>query len=302
MQKRVVITGLGCYSPVGNDPQTAWENILAGKSGVGPITHYDTTDYRVKFGAEVKDFDPQSLFGVREARRMDRFTQFAVASACQAVSDAGLHLDDSNSDRDRIGVIIGTGIGGMGTQLEQARVFYDRGPNKVSPFMVPMILPDAASSMIAIHLGVRGPNMAIVTACASGTNAIGEAMNIIRRGQADAMFAGGSDAVIITMSMAGLGNMTALSTRNDDPLHASRPFDLYRDGFVMGEGAAILVLESLDFALARGANILAELSGYGHSNDAFHISAPVRGRLRGKNLHAGCPQGRRSRSPANQLY
>ncbi len=274
MQKRVVITGLGCYSPVGNDPQTAWENILAGKSGVGPITHYDTTDYRVKFGAEVKDFDPQSLFGVREARRMDRFTQFAVASACQAVSDAGMDLGDNNSGRDRIGVIVGTGIGGMGTQLEQARVFYDRGPNKVSPFMVPMILPDAASSMIAIHLGVRGPNMAIVTACASGTNAIGEAMNIIRRGQADAMFAGGSDAVIITMSMAGLGNMTALSTRNDDPLHASRPFDLYRDGFVMGEGAAILVLKSLDFALARGANILAELSGYGHSNDAFHISAP----------------------------
>ena len=174
MQKRVVITGLGCYSPVGNDPQTAWENILAGKSGVGPITHYDTTDYRVKFGAEVKDFDPQSLFGVREARRMDRFTQFAVASACQAVADAGLDIGKNNGDRDRIGVIIGTGIGGMGTQLEQARVFYDRGPNKVSPFMVPMILPDAASSMVAIHLGVRGPNMAIVTACASGTNAIGE--------------------------------------------------------------------------------------------------------------------------------
>jgi 3-oxoacyl-[acyl-carrier-protein] synthase II len=273
MHKRVVITGLGCISPLGNDVQSTWENILAGKSGVGPITHYDASEYKTKFAAEVKGFDGSELFGSREARRMDRFTQLAVATALQAVEDAGLKISDDN--RDRIGVIIGTGIGGIGTLFEQMQVFAERGPLRVSPFLVPMMLPDSAAGMVAINLGVRGPNLAVVTACATGTNAMGEAGEVIRRGQADVMLAGGSEAAVVPIAMAGLGVMTALSTFNEDPERASRPFDLHRDGFVMGEGAAVLVLESLEHALNRGAHILAELTGYGATNDAYHISAPA---------------------------
>jgi 3-oxoacyl-[acyl-carrier-protein] synthase II len=273
MHKRVVVTGLGCISPLGNDVQSTWENILAGKSGVGPITHYDASEYKTKFAAEVKGFDGSELFGNREARRMDRYTQLAVAAALQAVEDAGLKISDAN--RDRIGVIIGTGIGGLGTLFEQMQVFAERGPLRVSPFLVPMMLPDSAAGMVAINLGVRGPNLAVVTACATGTNAVGEAGEVIRRGQADVILAGGSEAAIVPIAMAGLGVMTALSTYNEDPQRASRPFDLNRDGFVMGEGAAVLVLESLDHALNRGAHILAELTGYGATNDAYHISAPA---------------------------
>jgi beta-ketoacyl-acyl-carrier-protein synthase II len=273
MQKRVVVTGLGCISPLGNDVQTTWENILAGKSGVGLITHYDASEYKTKFAAEVKGFDAIQLFGNRDARRMDRYTQLAVATTLQAVEDAGLKITDNN--RDRIGVIIGTGIGGLETLFEQMQVFIERGPLRVSPFLVPMMLPDSAAGMVAINLGVRGPNLAVVTACATGTNAVGEAAEVIRRGQADVMLAGGSEASIIPIAMAGLGVMTALSTYNEDPQRASRPFDLNRDGFVMGEGAAVLVLESLDHARERGARILAELTGYGATNDAYHISAPA---------------------------
>jgi 3-oxoacyl-[acyl-carrier-protein] synthase II len=273
MQKRVVVTGLGCISPLGNDVQTTWENILAGKSGVGLITHYDASEYKTKFAAEVKGFDAIQLFGNRDARRMDRYTQLAVATTLQAVEDAGLKITDNN--RDRIGVIIGTGIGGLETLFEQMQVFIERGPLRVSPFLVPMMLPDSAAGMVAILLGVRGPNLAVVTACATGTNAVGEAAEVIRRGQADVMLAGGSEASIIPIAMAGLGVMTALSTYNEDPQRASRPFDLNRDGFVMGEGAAVLVLESLDHARERGARILAELTGYGATNDAYHISAPA---------------------------
>ena len=273
MQKRVVITGLGCISPVGNNVQKLWKNILAGKSGVDTITHYDTTDYKTKIAAEVKGFDGAALFGKTEARRMDRFVQFAVSAAQQAIENAALEITDSN--RDRIGVIIGTGIGGLGTLFEQMLVFIDRGPSRVSPFLVPMMLPDTAAGMVAIHLGMRGPNMAVVTACATGTNAVGEAAEVIRRGQADIMLAGGSEAAIIPIAMAGLSVMTALSTRNEEPQRASRPFDLHRDGFVMGEGSAILVLESLENARARRAPILAEVSGYGSTNDAYHISAPA---------------------------
>ena len=273
MQKRVVVTGLGCISPLGNDVQTTWENILAGKSGVGLITHYDASEYKTKFAAEVKGFDAIQLFGNRDARRMDRYTQLAVATTLQAVEDAGLKITDNN--RDRIGVIIGTGIGGLETLFEQMQVFIERGPLRVSPFLVPMMLPDSAAGMVAINLGVRGPNLAVVTACATGTNAVGEAAEVIRRGQADVMLAGGSEASIIPIAMAGLGVMTALSTYNEDPQTASRPFDLNRDGFVMGEGAAVLVLESLDHARERGARILAELTGYGATNDAYHISAPA---------------------------
>ena len=273
MSKRVVITGLGCISPLGNDAQTLWDNLIEGRSGIGPITHYDTSEHKCKIAAEVKDFDAAARFGSREARRMDRVTQFALAAALQAVEHSGLQINDSN--RDRIGAVIGSGIGGLSTLYEQMQVFTERGPSRVSPFLVPMMLPDSSAGMVAIQLGVRGPNMAVVTACATGTNAVGEAGEVIRRGQADVMLAGGSEAAIIPIAMAGLSVMTALSFHNDDPQGASRPFDLHRDGFVMGEGAAILVLESLEHAQARKAHILAELCGYGSTNDAYHISAPA---------------------------
>ena len=273
MRKRVVVTGLGCICPLGNDTETVWENLIAGKSGVSLISQYDTSEHKCKIAAEVKDFDPAALFGSREARRMDRVTQFSLTATLQAVQQSGLQIDDTN--RDRIGVVIGTGIGGLSTLYEQMQVFAERGPSRVSPFLVPMMLPDSSAGMVAIQLGVRGPNMAVVTACATGTNAVGEAAEIIRRGQADVILAGGSEAAIIPIAMAGLSVMTALSTRNDDPQGASRPFDLNRDGFVMGEGAAVLVLESIEHAHARNARILAELTGYGSTNDAYHISAPA---------------------------
>jgi 3-oxoacyl-[acyl-carrier-protein] synthase II len=272
MRKHVVITGIGCVSPLGNDVTTLWSNILAGKSGVGIITHYDTSEFNVKIGAEVKGFDAVALFGSRDARRMDRFVQFALAASLQAVEHANLVINEAN--RDRTGVVLGCGIGGMNTLFEQIQVYFQRGPERVSPFLVPMMLPDTAAGMVAIQLGVRGPNMAVVSACASGTNAIGEAAEIIRRGSADVVISGGAESVIVPIAMAGLGVMKALSTRNDEPERACRPFDMDRDGFVMGEGAASLVLESLEFAQARGAKILGEISGYGSSNDAYHISAP----------------------------
>ena len=273
MRKRVVITGLGCISPLGNDVESTWDNILAGVSGVGWITHFDASVHETRFAAEVKGFNPAELFGSREARRMDRFTQFAVATSLQAVQHARLNINDEN--RDRIGAVIGTGIGGISTVFDQISVYNTRGPSRISPFFVPMMLPDTSPGMVAIHLGVRGPNMAIVTACASGNNAIGEAVEIIRHSRADVVIAGGSEAAISAIGMAGMNVMGALSTRNDDPQHASRPFDLQRDGFVIGEGAAMLILESLESAKARSAPILAEISGYGATNDAFHISAPA---------------------------
>jgi beta-ketoacyl-acyl-carrier-protein synthase II len=249
-----------------------WSHITNGQSGIGRITHYDTTDYECKIAAEVKDFDAAQIFGNREARRMDRFTQFALAAAEQALKDSGLEVSDDN--RDRIGVVIGTGIGGIGTLYEQMQVFTQRGPSRVSPFLVPMMLPDTAAGTVAIQLGVRGLNMAVVTACATGTNAIGESAEAIRRGHTEVMLAGGSEAAVVPIAMAGLSVMNALSP-NDDPLTACRPFDLHRDGFVMAEGAAVLVLESLDHAQARGAAILAEVRGYGSTADAYHISAPA---------------------------
>jgi 3-oxoacyl-[acyl-carrier-protein] synthase II len=273
MQKRVVVTGLGIISPVGNDLTAAWNNILAGRSGVGLITHFDTSEFKSKIAAEVKDFDGAAIFGSRESRRMDRYAQFALAAAEQARQEAKLEVDDNN--RDRIGAIIGSGIGGLGTLFEQMQVYSERGPMRVSPFLVPMMLADSGGGMVAIHLGIRGPNLAVVTACATGTNAVGEAAKVIQRGQADVMFAGGSEAAIVPIAMAGLNVMTAVSTFNEDPPRASRPFDRNRDGFVMGEGAAVLVLESLEHAQGRGASVLAEVSGYGVTNDAYHISAPA---------------------------
>lgn len=273
MRKRVVITGLGCISPLGNNMTDTWEGIVAGKSGAGPITLFDASNHKTCFACEVKGFDPAALFGSREARRMDRFCQFAVAAAQEAVLHAGLSVTEEN--RDRIGVLVGTGIGGIGTLLEQVEVMRAKGPERVSPFLIPMMIADNAAGTIAIRFGMRGPNAAFVTACATGSNALGEAAEMIRRGAADVMLAGGAEASIVAVAMAGLNVMTALSTRNENPQAASRPFDRDRDGFVMGEGAAILVLESLEHALARGANILCEVSGYGTTDDAYHISAPA---------------------------
>ncbi len=272
MRKRIVITGLGCLSPLGNDVASSWKAAVAGISGATRITRFDPTGYKNQIACEVKGFDGTALFGHREARHMDRFTQFAVAAAQQAVADAGLRITDEN--RLRIGAVVGSGIGGSGTMYNQIGVLYEKGPDRVSPFMVPMMLVDSAGGLIAINLKIQGPNFAVVTACATSTNAIGEAAEVIRRGQADVMLAGGSEASVVPAAVAGLGAMTALSTRNNDPQHASRPFDKERDGFVIGEGSAILVLESLEHAQARGAHIYGEVLGYGSTNDAFHISAP----------------------------
>ncbi|MBN1451112.1 MAG: beta-ketoacyl-ACP synthase II [Anaerolineales bacterium] len=273
MRKRVVVTGLGCISPVGNNVNETWGALLAGKSGAALITHFDASQHKTKFAAEVKGFDGVALLGVREARKMDRFTQFAMAATFEALEQADFSIDESN--RDRVGVLIGSGIGGISTLLEQAEVMRERGPDRISPFLIPMMISDSAAGMIAIRFGVRGPNMALATACASGSNAIGEAAEMIRRGTVDAMIAGASEASIVALAMGGMNVMGALSTRNDDPQRASRPFDKDRDGFLMAEGAGILLLESLEHAQARGARILCEVGGYGTSDDAYHVSAPA---------------------------
>jgi 3-oxoacyl-[acyl-carrier-protein] synthase II len=258
---------------LGNNFQDTWSGLIAGKSGAGPITQFDASGHRTQFACEVKGFNASAIFGSKEARRMDRFCQFAVAAAQESVTHAGLTIGEEN--RDRVGVMVGTGIGGIGTLLEQVEVLREKGPERVSPFLVPMMISDNAAGSIAIRMGVRGPNAAFVTACATGSNAIGEAAEIIRRGSADVMLAGGAEASIVSVAMAALNVMTALSTHNENPARASRPFDKNRDGFVMGEGAAILVLEALEYAQARGAKILCELTGYGTSDDAYHISAPA---------------------------
>ncbi|MBN2385991.1 MAG: beta-ketoacyl-ACP synthase II [Anaerolineales bacterium] len=272
MRKRVVVTGLGCISPLAlNWPET-WQALVAGRSGVTSITQFDASQFKTKIAAEVKGFDPNALFGPREARRMDRVTQFALACAGEAIQQAG--LDPEQIARDRVGVVIGTGIGGIHTMVENWEVLEERGPDRVSPFMVPMMLADTPAGMIAIRYGFRGPNMAVVTACATGSNAIGEAAEMVRRGAADVILTGGTEASIIPVAIAGMSVVGALSSRNADPAGASRPFDKDRDGFIMGEGAAVLVLESLEHAQARRAAILAEFNGYGTSADAFHVSAP----------------------------
>jgi len=273
MRKRVVVTGLGCVSPVGNNVDETWNALLAGKSGAAPITHFDASHHKTRFAAEVKGFDGVALFGVRETRKMDRFTQFAMAATLETLTQANFSIDESN--RDRVGILIGSGIGGITTLLEQAEVMRERGPDRLSPFLIPMMISDSAAGMIAIQLGARGPNMALATACASGSNAIGEAAEMIRRGNVDVMIAGASEASIVALAMGGMNVMGALSTRNDDPLRASRPFDKDRDGFLMAEGAGIILLESLEHAQARDAGILCELSGYGTSDDAYHVSAPA---------------------------
>ncbi len=269
MKKRVVVTGMGCLSPVGNNVNDTWSALLAGKSGAGMITHFDAEKHKTRFAAEVKGYDPIAAFGTREARKMDRFTQFATSATMEALEQAGLKIDESN--RDRVGVVIGTGIGGVGTLMEQAEILRERGADRVSPFLIPMMISDSAAGMLAIRVGARGPNMSLATACASGNNAIGEAVEMIRRGAADVMIAGASEAALVPITMAGMNVMGALSTRNEDPLTASRPFDKTRDGFLMGEGAGMLILESLEHAQARGANILGEIAGYGTTDDAHHL-------------------------------
>jgi len=273
VRRRVVVTGLGVVTPLGNDVSTLWENLLAGRSGVGPIEQFDPSELEVRIAAEVKGFDPVALFGRREARRNDRFTLFALEAARQAVEDAGLTFQDGDG-RETTGVLIGTGIGGVLTLLENYDVLQERGPRRVSPFMVPMMMPNAAAAAVAIRHGLQGLNVCLSSACATGSHAIGEAAEVIRRGDAEVMICGGSEAAIHPLSISGFKNMGALSTRNDEPERASRPFDARRDGFVIGEGAGVLVLESLDHARRRGARIYCELIGYGATADAYHVAAP----------------------------
>lgn len=272
-KRRVVITGLGTVNPLGNDVETTWDRVLAGQSGVGPITQFDASDLKVQIAAEVKGFDPIALFGRREARRMSRATQFAMAAAGQALADANLTVTAAN--RDRIGVVIGTGMGSLDPIVEGVAAAGERGPDRVSPFFVPMMLADTPAGLISIVHGMCGPNMAVSTACATGNNAIGEAAAMIRRGAADVMLAGSTDACIIPLGIGGFAVMGALSARNDAPGEASRPFDRDRDGFVAGEGAGVLVLETWQHAQARDARIYGELLGYGTSADAYHISQPA---------------------------
>ncbi|SDB82554.1 beta-ketoacyl-ACP synthase II [Shouchella lonarensis] len=271
-KRRVVVTGLGAVTPLGLDVETSWKQAVAGVSGIGPLTRLDKDAFPMKIAAEIKDFDPSEYIDRKEARRMDRFTQYAVVAAKQALEDAKFEITDENADR--IGVWIGSGIGGMETYESQFRTFLEKGHRRVSPFFVPMMIPDMASGQVSISTGAKGPNSCSVTACASGTNSLGDAFKVIERGDADAMLAGGSEAPITSMSVAGFCSAKAVTT-SEDPTTASRPFDRDRSGFVMGEGAGVLLLESLDAAKARGAHIYAEIVGYGSTGDAYHVTSPA---------------------------
>lgn len=275
MNQRVVVTGLGAITPVGLDVATSWNALLEGRSGAGPITLFDASNLDVRFGCEVKNFDPRAFMEQRDVRRTDRFTQFALGAAREALLDSGISKD--NVDTTRVGSIIGTGMGGVQTLVDTIRSLDQRGPARSSPLAVPMLMANSASAHIAIAYGFRGPNFCVVSACATANNALGEAMEIIKRGDADVMVAGGSDAALVPVALASLGNAGALSKRNDDPTTASRPFDATRDGFVFGEGGAVLILENLEHARKRGARIYAELCGYGTTSDAYHITSPVEG-------------------------
>jgi 3-oxoacyl-[acyl-carrier-protein] synthase II len=271
MKRRIVVTGLGTITPLGNDVPTTWEALVAGHNGIGHITHFDASDMAVRIAAEVKDFDAVAIFGRREARRTDRFALLALEAARQAIADAELEFDGL---KQTTGVVIGTGIGGIVSLLKNYDVLKKSGPRRVSPFMIPMMMPNAAAAAVSIAYGLQGPVMSIASACTTGTHAIGEAAAMIRRGQADLMLCGGSEAALHPLSVSAFKNMGALSTRNDEPERASRPFDSERDGFIMGEGAGVLVLETPEHAQQRGARIYAELVGYGSTADASHITAP----------------------------
>jgi 3-oxoacyl-[acyl-carrier-protein] synthase II len=273
VRRRVVVTGLGTLNPLGNDVASTWEGVMAGRSGTARITAFDPTPFECQIAGEVKGFNPTDFIEHKEARRMDRFTQMAVVAAGQALKDSGLQITPDNADD--VGVVLGSGIGGVGWMVEQLNVLNTRGPGRISPFAIPVILVDAASGQLAISYQAKGPNLAVVTACATGTTAIGEAAEMVRRGDAVAMIAGSSEAAVVPFAVAGFAAMRAVSRRNDDPQHACRPFDAERDGFVIGEGSGIVILEDLDHAQARGARIYAEVLGYAGSADAIHMAAPA---------------------------
>ena len=271
-KRRVVITGAGAVTPVGNTAEEFWAALLEGRSGIGPITRFDTTGYATRIAGEVKGFDPLTYIDKKDDRKFDLFLKYAVACAVMAVEDAGLKTD--RVDASRFGVLVGSGIGGIETLLDNYETLRTKGPDRVSPFFVPMIIINMASGVISMRFGAKGPNSSVVTACATGNHAIGEAMRIIERGDADVMIAGGSEAIIIPLTIAGFCQMKAMSTRNDEPTKASRPFDAERDGFVCGEGGGLIVLESLEHARGRDARIYAEVVGYGMTSDAHHMTAP----------------------------
>ncbi len=275
MANRVVITGMGVLSPVGIGLEEYWSALLAGKSGAGPITRFDTTGFKTTFACEVKGFDPGDCMDRKTSRRMDLFSQFAIAAAIQAIDQSRLDFD--RVDRNRVGVVVGSGIGGMYTYEDQVNRLNDAGPSRVSPFFIPMMIGDIAAGHISIRWGLKGPNFSVQSACATASHSIGLAMMHLRAGDADVMITGGTEAPLTRAGVAGFNAMNAISTRNDDPEHASRPFDADRDGFVMGEGAAILVIETEEHAVRRGAEILAEIAGYGFSADAYHLTAPAPG-------------------------
>ncbi len=273
MEKRVVITGMGVVSSLGFTIDKFWENIINGKSGIKEITRFDTEDYPSKIGSEITDFHPEKYMDEKDAKRMGLFTQYAVAAALNALEDAGIKINDSNAEE--IGVLIGSGIGGIEILEQQVIRLHERGPRRVSPFFIPMMISNMAPGQVSIYTGAKGPNSNAVTACASGTTAIGEAFEIIKRGDARVMISGGTEAGIATSAMAGFSSMRALSTRNEEPERASRPFERDRDGFVIGEGCGMVILEELDSALKRDAKIIAEVVGYGMSGDAYHITQPA---------------------------
>jgi 3-oxoacyl-[acyl-carrier-protein] synthase II len=277
MTRRVVITGTGLLTAVGLDVQETWAALLAGKSGAGPITQFDASQFDVRFACEVKGFDPGAYIERKEIKRTDRFAQFAIAAATQAMREAGLEESLGDVDPERFGVIVGSGIGGIHTFEEQHAKLIERGPSRVSPFFVPMFISDIAAGLISIRYNAKGPNYCTVSACASGAHAVGNAFRSIKHGEADVMLAGGTEATVSPQTVAGFASMTALSERNDSPETASRPFDATRDGFVLGEGAGIVLLEELEHARARGATIIAEVVGYGQTADAYHITAPAEG-------------------------
>ncbi len=274
MKRRVVVTGLGVISPVGNDVATTWSALKEGRSGTAPITKFDATNFPVRFAAEVKGFDPLTFMDRKEAKRADHYTQYAVAAAYQAMHDAKL-IDTPVQDPDRIGVILGSGIGGLKSFEEQHDVYRERGPSKISPFFIPMFIADIAAGIVSMQFNAKGPNYATVSACATSAHAIGDAFRTIQYGDADVMISGGAEATVTPMAIGGFANMKALSERNESPETASRPFDATRDGFVMGEGAAVVILEELQHALDRGAHIYAEIVGYGATGDAYHLTAPA---------------------------
>lgn len=273
MERRVVVTGMGAISPLGLDVPTLWQGIVEARSAIGRITHFDPTRFACQIAAEVQGFDPASYMDRKEARRNSRFVQFAVAATKEALRSADFNITPENAED--VGVIIGSGIGGMESFSAQFRVLEAKGPDRVSPFLIPMMIVDMAGGLVAIEVGAKGPNYCPVSACATAGNAIGEAMHVIKRGDAAVMLAGGTEAAVTEIGIAAFASARALSTRNDDPATASRPFDATRDGFVMGEGAGVLVLEAYDHAVARGAKILAELVGYGLSTDAYHVTMPA---------------------------